>query len=131
MSYKLDWTTLNEEIANELALSMPTRTWSGPCIYNTSWFVERYGKIVVSEISGFPNGTIPAGAGTSTEIIPVGYRPTRTEVGVFRSSQNGQNIGIGRIYTDGKFGWWLPLNTTTEAEITFRITYITHDNWPS
>ena len=130
-SDKIDFETLDwSEFAPEILTQGPIAVWQGSSAYSTNWYCERYGNIVVNEISGFPNASMPA-SGASTEKAPVGYRPTRTEVGVLRSSLGSSGmVGVGRMNADGTFGWWLPQANNTN-EITFRITYITNDQWPS
>lgn len=102
-------------------------TSTGP--YGLTISLVRYGKVVRYSFSGFPTSTM-ASEGTSDETIPAAYRPTATAMAPFRTSYNGTTVGVGRVYTNGTFGWWLPNSADTGTDCTFSTTYFTNADWP-
>ena len=100
-----------------------SKTAAGP--YEISINLQRTMNLVFYSIFSTANG-IPQ-TGTSSETIPVGFRPIQNTTAVVRHD-NGE-AGRWTVQTDGKANWYAA--ATGNTNFTINLCYPTNDPWPN
>lgn len=125
-SDKIDWTTLKGDPSIPIAIKNTTMMYSVPCI------LARVGNLVLLQIDGNCTG-IPTANNTSTETLPVGFRPAlnANTTGYFNASDGTPIILAATVKSDGKISWHSYKKPAENTYWRFAVTYPTRDNWPS
>ena len=125
-SEKIDWTTIKGSSSIPMAVKNTTMMWKVPCD------LARVGNLVLLQINGNCTGT-PDKEGTSSETLPVGFRPTlKVNTAGYISASDGSPAILGAsVRTDGKIAWWSSKTPAKDAYWRFAVTYPTTDDWPS
>lgn len=108
------------------AIKYTTMMWQVPCT------LARVGNVVLLQINGNCTGT-PDKDGTSSETLPVGFRPA-LEVNTtgYINATGGDTAILGAtVRTNGKIAWWAAKTPANNAYMRFTVTYPTTDDWPS
>lgn len=123
-SENIDWATLTSQTLTNIMKSATTSTsWVGP--YQTSCFLVRVGNIVLFYLDDSNAGL--SDSGVSTEVIPVGYRPTRYISVPMRNSDG--TCGFWAVGGDGRITWATAAGKGGVA--TAIAVYVTNEPWPS
>lgn len=125
-SDKIDWTTLKGDPSIPIATKNTTMMYSVPCI------LARVGNLVLLQINGNCTGT-PDAMGSSTETLPVGFRPALNvnTTGYINASDGTPIILAASVTTNGKIDWYSDKKPAKNAYWRFSVTYPTTDDWPS
>ena len=98
---------------------------------------ERYGDVVCLTMNS-SSGTKVAKSGTSTQTLPVGYRPTTavstiSRYGAAPSSVSNvfiDNVGFLTVNTNGTISWGFSTEPTVAQRWTWSISYTTNNAFP-
>lgn len=125
-SDKIDWTTIKGSSSIPIATKDTTMMWKVPCT------LARVGNLVLLQISGSCTGT-PDASGTSSETLPVGFRPALevNSAGYINASDGSPNILGASVKTNGRIAWWSSKKPAKDTYWRFAVTYPTTDDWPS
>lgn len=125
-SDKIDWTTLKGDPSIPIAIKNTKMMWQVPCT------LARVGNLVLLQINGNCNGT-PDKEGTSSETLPVGFRPALevATAGYISQTGGGSAILAASVLTNGKIAWSADKTPAKNAFWRLAVTYPTRDDWPS
>lgn len=109
-----------------MAIKDAVMMWSVPCT------LARVGNLVLLQINGNCIGT-PDRIGTSSETLPVGFRPAfRVNTAGYISASDGSMVILATsVDPNGQIEWYADKTPAKNAFWRFTVTYPTTDDWPS
>ena len=109
-----------------MAVKTTTMMWSLPCT------LARVGNLVLLQIDGICDGT-PDATGTSTEALPVGFRPALwVNTSGYTTVSDGEAVILAvSLNPNGRIDWWASKTPAKNAYWRVAVTYPTTDDWPS